>query len=67
MLWQGWRLMVTGHSLGAGAAALLTLALKDRFPSAPCLSLHVPAATSGRAEAAADNSGREADGSPWTL
>ena len=57
MLGQGWRLIVTGHSLGAGAAALLTLALKDRFPSAPSLSLHISAATSGRAEAAAGNSG----------
>ena len=26
--------MVTGHSLGAGAAALLTLQLKDRYPGA---------------------------------
>ena len=32
---QGWKLIVTGHSLGAGCAALLTLALKDRFPSEP--------------------------------
>lgn len=29
---QDWKLIVTGHSLGAGAAALLTLQLKDRYP-----------------------------------
>lgn len=29
----GWRLVVTGHSLGAGCASLLALALKRRSPS----------------------------------
>ena len=33
---KGWRLVVTGHSLGAGAAALIALHLYGRFPSAPC-------------------------------
>lgn len=28
---QGYRLVVTGHSLGAGAAALISLKLRDRF------------------------------------
>lgn len=30
---KGWRLVVTGHSLGAGCASLLALALKQRSPS----------------------------------
>ena len=33
---KGWRLVVTGHSLGAGAAALIAMHLYGRFPSAPC-------------------------------
>lgn len=28
---KGWQLMVTGHSLGAGAAALIALKLYGRF------------------------------------
>ena len=32
---KGWRLVVTGHSLGAGAAALIAMHLYGRFPSAP--------------------------------
>ena len=32
---QDWKLVVTGHSLAAGAAALLTLQLKDRYPGDP--------------------------------
>jgi pimeloyl-ACP methyl ester carboxylesterase len=31
---RGWRLVLTGHSLGAGAAALLALYLRSRFHSA---------------------------------
>ena len=34
---RGWRLVVTGHSLGAGAAALIALHLYGRFQSAPSL------------------------------
>ena len=30
---KGWRLVITGHSLGAGCASLLALALKRRSPS----------------------------------
>ena len=32
-LWdsQGWKLVITGHSLGAGVAALLALRLKNSF------------------------------------
>lgn len=30
---KGWRLVITGHSLGAGCASLLALALKQRSPS----------------------------------
>ena len=36
---QGWQLVLTGHSLGAGTAALMSLKLKERFPSeaaSPC-------------------------------
>ena len=32
---RGWRLVVTGHSLGAGAAALIAMRLHGRFPGAP--------------------------------
>ena len=28
---KGWRLVITGHSLGAGAAALIALKLYGRF------------------------------------
>ncbi len=32
LLAQGWKLVVTGHSLGAGVAALLSLRLRSSFP-----------------------------------
>ena len=32
---QGWKLVLTGHSLGAGVAALLALKLRPRFPTVP--------------------------------
>ena len=38
---KGWRLVVTGHSLGAGAAALIALHLYGRFPSASAAPLSV--------------------------
>ena len=34
---RNWRLVLTGHSLGAGAAALIALHLSGRFPSEPLL------------------------------
>ncbi|BDA43045.1 probable Sn1-specific diacylglycerol lipase alpha [Coccomyxa sp. Obi] len=33
---KGYRLVVTGHSLGAGAAALISLKLRDRFEDLKC-------------------------------
>jgi sn1-specific diacylglycerol lipase len=33
---QGWKLVVCGHSLGAGVAALLSLKLRHSFPGASC-------------------------------
>ena len=33
---RNWRLVLTGHSLGAGAAALIALHLKGRFASESC-------------------------------
>ena len=38
---EGWRLVVTGHSLGAGVAALLSLKLLDQYPSALLLPCNV--------------------------
>ena len=32
---RNWRLVLTGHSLGAGAAALIALHLRGRFSSEP--------------------------------
>ena len=29
---QGWKLVLTGHSLGAGAAALISMKIHDRYP-----------------------------------
>ena len=48
---QGWSLVITGHSLGAGVAALMALKLKDRFPGVtphPCLYLAVSHTHSGK-------------------
>ncbi|KAK9811146.1 hypothetical protein WJX73_006499 [Symbiochloris irregularis] len=39
---KGWKLVVTGHSLGAGAASLLTLQLKDRYPGLKCWAYSPP-------------------------
>lgn len=38
---KDYQLVITGHSLGAGTAALIGLKLKDRFPGAfRCMHLH---------------------------
>jgi hypothetical protein len=34
---QGWKLVVTGHSLGAGCASLIAMKLRPRFPGRPAL------------------------------
>ena len=34
---KGYKLVVTGHSLGAGAAALISLKLRDNFEGGCCL------------------------------
>ncbi|KAL0048262.1 hypothetical protein WJX82_011336 [Trebouxia sp. C0006] len=39
---EGWKLVITGHSLGAGAAALIALKLKDRFPEVKCWAFCPP-------------------------
>lgn len=39
---RNWRLVLTGHSLGAGAAALIALHLSGRFPSEPPLKILNP-------------------------
>ncbi|BDA42995.1 probable Sn1-specific diacylglycerol lipase alpha [Coccomyxa sp. Obi] len=33
---EGWKLVVVGHSLGAGVAALLSLKLLDQYPNVKC-------------------------------
>ncbi|PRW60300.1 alpha beta-hydrolase isoform B [Chlorella sorokiniana] len=39
---EGWQLIVQGHSLGAGAAALVSLKLRDSFPGLKCLAFCCP-------------------------
>lgn len=39
---SGWRLVVTGHSLGAGAAALLALLLRPSYPNVQCWAFSPP-------------------------
>ncbi|BDA50747.1 Sn1-specific diacylglycerol lipase alpha [Coccomyxa sp. Obi] len=39
---RDWRLVLTGHSLGAGAAALMALHLSGRFPNVHCWALSPP-------------------------
>lgn len=40
----GYEIVVVGHSLGAGVAALLALSLKQRYPSTRCLAYAPPGA-----------------------
>ncbi len=42
---KDYQLVITGHSLGAGTAALIGLKLKDRFPGGPlnCNAIHISA------------------------
>ena len=42
LLFQGAKLVVTGHSLGAGAAALLTILLKPKYPDVTCFAFAPP-------------------------
>jgi len=42
---KGYRLRVTGHSLGAACAALLTLFLRNGFPRVRCLAFSPPGCT----------------------
>ncbi|KAK9821582.1 hypothetical protein WJX81_008445 [Elliptochloris bilobata] len=39
---KGWDLVLTGHSLGAGAAALIALKLRSRFPDLRCWAFSPP-------------------------
>lgn len=39
---EGWRLIVVGHSLGAGAAALISLKLRTFFPDLKCIAYSAP-------------------------
>lgn len=45
ILRRGWRLVVVGHSLGAGVASLLTARLLSTFPDVRCLAYCCPGAT----------------------
>ncbi|KAL4421634.1 hypothetical protein ABPG75_010925 [Micractinium tetrahymenae] len=39
---EGWQLIVEGHSLGAGAAALVSLKLRQHFPGLKCIAYSCP-------------------------
>ena len=41
---EGWKLVVVGHSLGAGAAALISLKLRQFYPELRCLAFSCPGA-----------------------
>ena len=42
VLFQGARLVITGHSLGAGTAALLAMLLKPKYPDLICYAFSPP-------------------------
>jgi len=42
---SGYQLVLTGHSLGAGCAAILSFMLKGKFPSLRCLAFSPPGCT----------------------
>ena len=39
---QGYRLVITGHSLGAGVASLLAVLLKPQYPHLICYAFSPP-------------------------
>ena len=41
-LFQGSQLVITGHSLGAGAAALLSVLMKPMYPDLICFAFAPP-------------------------
>jgi hypothetical protein len=45
---EGWKVIVTGHSLGAGTAALLALLLRSQFPDLVCWAFSPPGALVSR-------------------
>lgn len=45
---EGWQMLVVGHSLGAGAAALISLQLLDSIPGLRCFSYSCPGALVSR-------------------
>lgn len=40
---SGWKLVVVGHSLGAGTAILLALKLREKYPDLKCWAFAAPA------------------------
>eukprot|EP00884_Botryococcus_braunii_P013120 jgi/Botrbrau1/21809/Bobra.0190s0029.1 len=53
---RGWRLVVTGHSLGAGAAVLVSLYLRNFWPDLRCWAFSPPGGLADRNVAAASES-----------
>ncbi len=39
---EGWRLLVTGHSLGAAVASLVSFHLYEKFPTLSCVAFNPP-------------------------
>lgn len=42
---QGYRLVIVGHSLGAGVASVLTILLRKQFPDVICYAFSPPGCT----------------------